>query len=587
VLGAAILSLLIVSPALAACELGKLLELPVTMRGDQPMVTAQINGHDVRFVLDSGAFYSNITPGSAKEFDLPLEPGPPGFWVGGIGGSTTPMLTRVKTFGLGPAKLPNIQFLVGGSEVGGVGLLGQNVLGIADVEYDLAHGIVRLMRPHGCEKLDLAYWVSTSNKTYSVVPIESLSEARYHTQGTVFLNGVKIRAVFDTGAGRTMLTTAAARRAGIVPGGPGVEPAGYVHGIGRKTVKTWIGPFQSLKIGDNEEIQKIRLRFGDISDDNFDMLIGADFFLSHHVYVANKEGKLFLTYNGGPVFDLSRGRDMPDAEEADAPTPGIAANPSAPPTTADDYSRLGAALLSRNDPAGAKADFDKAIGMQPSEARYYVQRAGALSRSREPAKALADLNHALTLDPANVDALEFRAGLRLRRGDKAGARADADALDKALATPADARLGLAGIYDRLGAVDQAVTQYDDWISAHSQDSRLPEAYNGRCWVRAQAGRDLPQAIDDCSHALRLAPHTASFLDSRGLAELRAGQLDKAARDYDASLAINPKTAWSLYGRGIVRLKQGDKAGGDADLAAAKAIDPKLSDEAEAHGITPP
>ena len=67
--------------------------------------------------------------------------------------------------------------------------------------------------------------------------------------------------------------------------------------------RTWIAPFASFKIGD-EEIRNTRLRIGDIATD-IDMLIGADFFLSHHLYVASSQHKLYFTYNGGPVFDLS------------------------------------------------------------------------------------------------------------------------------------------------------------------------------------------------------------------------------------------------------------------------------------------
>src|SRR5436309_3370028 len=47
------------------CSLGKLIEFPVTMDGLRPIVPATINGHEVRFVADSGAFYSFISPGSA------------------------------------------------------------------------------------------------------------------------------------------------------------------------------------------------------------------------------------------------------------------------------------------------------------------------------------------------------------------------------------------------------------------------------------------------------------------------------------------------------------------------------------------
>jgi len=57
--------------------------------------------------------------------------------------------------------------------------------------------------------------------------------------------------------------------------------------------------------------------------DNADMLLGADFFVSHRVFVANKEHKLFLSYNGGPVFNLSQNRPEPTAaspeDQPDAP----------------------------------------------------------------------------------------------------------------------------------------------------------------------------------------------------------------------------------------------------------------------------
>jgi len=37
-----------------------------------------------------------------------------------------------------------------------------------------------------------------------------------------------------------------------------------------------------------------------------DMLLGSDFFVSHHVFVANSQHKLYVTYNGGPVFNLTK-----------------------------------------------------------------------------------------------------------------------------------------------------------------------------------------------------------------------------------------------------------------------------------------
>ncbi len=37
-----------------------------------------------------------------------------------------------------------------------------------------------------------------------------------------------------------------------------------------------------------------------------EMILGADFFLSHHVYVAASQSKVYFTYKGGPVFAPSQ-----------------------------------------------------------------------------------------------------------------------------------------------------------------------------------------------------------------------------------------------------------------------------------------
>ncbi len=54
--------------ASAACTLSKVAELPVTMSGLSPTVVAKIDGVEARFIADSGAFYSVITPSGAAQF---------------------------------------------------------------------------------------------------------------------------------------------------------------------------------------------------------------------------------------------------------------------------------------------------------------------------------------------------------------------------------------------------------------------------------------------------------------------------------------------------------------------------------------
>ena len=67
----------------------------------------------------------------------------------GYTGDIEAKLTRVAEVGLRSAVIPRVEFIVGGNELGSgiMGILGRNFLSMGDTEYDLAHGIVRLVLP--------------------------------------------------------------------------------------------------------------------------------------------------------------------------------------------------------------------------------------------------------------------------------------------------------------------------------------------------------------------------------------------------------------------------------------------------------
>jgi tetratricopeptide (TPR) repeat protein/predicted aspartyl protease len=571
----------------AQCQV-TMVELPVTMSGLRPLVTAAINDADVSLVVDSGAFYSMITAAAAEQFKLKRRRVPGGARVRGVGGRADVQLTRVERFTLKKTVFSDIEFLVEGNELGAgaVGLLGQNVLGLADVEYDLANGAIRIVYPgDGCRKAKLAYWATSQ----PVVEVE-LERAKIgdHVTGTVSLahvNGVKVRVQFDTGAPVSILSLERAKRAGLVPGGEGVVPAGVTQGIGRAEVRTWIAPVKNFTIGD-EKIYDTHLRFGDIDLPDVDMLIGADFFLAHRLYVANSQDKLYFTYNGGPAFDLSV---LPAPLHAAAGTESKASAPTDElPTPADaaGYARRGAAFASRRDFDHAIADLTRACELDPGVGKYFLQRGQIRAGLGQPFLAMSDLNEALRIDPDDVDARLARARLHLAGRDAASARADLTAADRLAPSQANIRLDIANLYMRLDLPDAALGQFNQWIAAHGEDVNLKSVLNSRCWARALMGIELDKALEDCDAAIKSKSDSAEFLDSRGLVHLRRGELDKALADYDAALRINPKVAWSLYGRGLVRLRQGATDAGTADVAAAKAIRPSIEDDAKRHGIGP-
>src|SRR5882762_734060 len=155
--------------AAGSCVVERWASLPVTMAGTRPLVHAAINGTDALFLADSGMFYSSLTTAAASEFKLILHPAPFGYEVRGIGGGSRSYLTEVKTFTIFGLPVPHVQFLVLPNDLGNgeAGILGQNVFRISDVEYDLANGVIRMVRPRDCKNAVLAYWAKGMDKPVS------------------------------------------------------------------------------------------------------------------------------------------------------------------------------------------------------------------------------------------------------------------------------------------------------------------------------------------------------------------------------------------------------------------------------------
>lgn len=590
------------SRILAACQLQQFGELPVTMSGMRPLVHAKINGRDAAFIADSGAFYSLLTPAGAAQFNLHLTPAPFGFDVMGVGGyAAQTSLTTVDTFTLLGVDISRVQFVVAGNDFdnGAVGVLGQNVFHIADVEYDLANGVIRLMRPKDCRKAVLAYWAKSV--PYNLIDIESATPREPHTIGEAFLNGTRIRVMFDTGAAVSRLSLSAARRVGVTPDSPGVQKIGISYGIGRRVEASYVATFASFKIGE-EEIHNARLLFSGELLPRVDMLIGPDFFLSHRIYVASSQRKLYFTYNGGPVFNLTA-PPAPAQQQAGAPD-GAPAGPTAaatdnanppPPSTsqpgdprdAAGFSQRGAASAARHDYEHAIADLSRAIELAPNESSYFYQRGVAYLASDRQALGDADLDRAIELQPQNVPAHVARAEQHLARKEETAAVADLDAADHAMPKEAAERLLLGDLYLRAAQYPAAIAQFSDWIAVHPRaDVMMLNALNMRCWARALWGQELNQGLEDCDSALRLNSRAALVYRSRATVRLRQGDYAKAVADYDRDLKTHPDDAWAHYGRGIAKLRMGLSAEGQADIDAAKAAHPDIASAAARHGLVP-
>jgi tetratricopeptide (TPR) repeat protein/predicted aspartyl protease len=615
---------LLTTAAAAKCQLEQIGVMPVEMQGLRPMISTKINGVDARFVVDSGAFYSTISSDAAAQYRLPVTPAPGhAFYITGIGGSEKAGIATAESFEFLGTSLQNVRFLTIEQTFGSAaGLIGQNLLRISDVEFDLANGIVRFIKPVGCADQPLAYWaVSTP---YSSVDLQYMDLAQSHLLSTAMVNGKRITVLFDSGASHSLLSLEAAQRLGITPDSPRVTFLGTVSGVGPGATQVWIAPVETFQIG-GEKVEHTHVPIGKLGPDRPlgyvgdagpDMLLGDDFFLSHRIYVAYSQKKLYFTYNGGPLFDLSVPQAASGLAKAPA-TPAAISQASATtnaqassdaPTDAEGFNRRGMAYASMREFDRAIADLTRACDLAPGDAENRYQRGMIYFQDKQFKPALDDFNAAITLRPDDIDAHVVRAQLLQSQHDSNSAAAaaeiklDLDAASRLAPAAAGVRLTLADLYGALGDYAAAVGQVDQWLAHHPLKNEQVAGLNDRCRLRATANQDLSEALDDCNHALNvkivralpngdlvstpLAGGDPHILDSRGLVHLRLGDLKDAIQDYDAALQANSSVASSLYGRGLAELRLGQKTQGQNDLGAAAKLDKRIAVRFAKMGLAP-
>ena len=574
------ISALLASQAWAdGCQLKDYGTLPVEMVGGRATTMVKINGNDTRFALDTGAFYSVMSRADALSLGLKLRPAPFGFRIGGVGGSADAQFTQVKDFGILGTTFHDVGFIVGGTDMG-YGLLGANLLDFADLEIDLAHGKLTLFGTAHCNKASLAYWAKDG---YNVADIESADNSNdRRTFFNVTINGKQVRAVLDSGAGATVLSRRAAERVGIDLEAPDVKAGGTSFGVGSKSLKAWIVRIDSFSVG-SETIQHSQMQVidGRIGDGETDMLLGVDFLLAHHMFIANSQRKAYFTYNGGRVFTFAKAPS--DSDKSDVGT--AVDDNGAAPKTASDFAMRGEAHLSRGEPKAAVADLDEAIRMAPEHATYYVARARARMADKQPDAARTDLDKSLSLEPKSLDALLLRAELRFVHKDGAGAAADLTVASALAPAGSIQARSIASLYVQLDQPVAALPMLDDWIRLHSEDALLGSALNERCWARGLSNQMLDDALKDCRKAIRRDGEKPDYLDSLGLVQLRLGHYPEAVKAYEQAVAENPHSAWSRYGLGLAKIRSGQTDAGNADLVAARALNPEIEARATKYGLT--
>ncbi|WP_431262860.1 aspartyl protease family protein [Roseateles chitinivorans] len=550
--------------------------IPVRLVESRPVATLQLNGVAVPMLVDSGAFYSFLSASTAQQLALPLRRPPGNLKVYGVTGPVEGLrVTTVQRVALEGATLEHVEFIVGGSELGAgiMGVLGRNFLSIADTEYDLAHGVVRLVSPQGeCKDRSLAYWAGDA-------PVIEAPLLRYGRNDRavrveVQVNGRKLEALMDTGAPQTSLTLSAARKAGIAEAD--MTPGGRSGGAGADLAQYWVANVERFELG-GEKVRDNRMKVSDVSGRDQDMLLGLDYFLAHRVYVSRLQGKVYATWNGGKVFAPSRPASAVYNASYAAKAEEIAAD------DADGLARRGNASLVAGDAARALEDLDRAIRLAPTVAGYFDSRARVQIALKRPKAALADLDEALRLDPALAEARLRRVSLRFAAKDTDGAAADLGELDATLPPASNLRATMATTYARRGQVPEALRQFELWIGSHPKDLRLAAMLGERCWMRTRLNLEAEKAVDDCKAAIDRDEDEPAYHWQLGWAWLRQGDATRARKAFDQAITRKP-SAWAHYGRAVALFKLNETDKARQELEAARKLTPAIDESVKKAGF---
>ncbi|HVJ51922.1 MAG TPA: retroviral-like aspartic protease family protein [Aliidongia sp.] len=208
---ALVLSSLFLQPCAAfaeSCQLKRAASVPMRLdAGYQLLVPVKLNGDsDAELLVDTGAYASTLT--SSESDKLGLSPESIGSYVYGAGGRAINQRVTIKM---------QLDHLVSGAEAflvmpdalyghsGSAGLFGADFLANYDLDLDFGGKKMNLFSQDHCEG-HVVYWTQEFIQT----PVEI--DDGHHVLLPVTLNGRKLRAMLDTGAGVSLMTWANASR---------------------------------------------------------------------------------------------------------------------------------------------------------------------------------------------------------------------------------------------------------------------------------------------------------------------------------------------------------------------------------------
>jgi putative PEP-CTERM system TPR-repeat lipoprotein len=298
--------------------------------------------------------------------------------------------------------------------------------------------------------------------------------------------------------------------------------------------------------------------------------------------------------------------DLPHAE---AELKGLeAAYPKAAPIQA----AKGSLLILKNDQAGARLAFEKALQLDANsnEALAGLVALDAAAKKLPEAKALVDarlartpddpavlilaartyatggdlgkteqlLMKALEVAPDDLQVYAVLGQLYLSQQKLGQAREKFAELGKRQLKPVASETMIAMILQMEGKNAEAQKQYEKVMAI---DPRAPVAANNLAWIYAESGANLDVALQLAQTAKAGLPESPEVDDTLGWIYYKKDLVSQALPPLRAAVARNARYPDYHYHLGLALVKSGDAAGGRQSIERALQLDPNFSAAADA------
>jgi predicted aspartyl protease len=388
------------------------------------MIPGAINGAPRLFLLDTGGFMSQVSDDTVKELQMPTHDS--ALRLYDVSGEASRRFVLADKLQIGSLAAPHFPMMVMPASLGEDldGIISTDLMLRYDVDIDFGSGLMRYFSPDHCPG-KVVYW---SPPAVASVPITIRDQSSIWIPVT--LDGKEFRALVDTGATRTTISSETARvMFDLTPDSPGMEKGGningdaklasYTHvfhtlsfnGIDVSNPKVEIMP-DRMNSASHEEQTGNRALTGETDLSLPQLILGMDILRHLHVYMAFRDKQFYVSAGSPP---RKTGERLAVLDQA------IALSPSNPGLL---NSRCFMRGLQKVQMDGALQDCDLALKAKPKNADILDSRGFVLYQMGRYDEALEAYNQALAIEPGLADSLFMRGYTRRKLGDAAAGNAD-------------------------------------------------------------------------------------------------------------------------------------------------------------------